>query len=51
MDAYKKVEEMIAKKYGKSTSSRKAMRDSMIADDHAVNVKSNNVPGRTTRPI
>ncbi|HEC04122.1 MAG TPA: hypothetical protein ENI81_11370 [Phycisphaerales bacterium] len=43
MDAYKRIEERMAAKYGKSTTTRKAVGDFMLADDHAVNVKSNSV--------
>lgn len=43
MDAYKKIEERIRKKYGKDETTRKAVGDFMLADDHAVNIKSNNV--------
>ncbi len=43
MDSYKKIEELIANKYGKSTKTRKAIGDFMLSDNHAVNVKSNNV--------
>lgn len=52
MDAYKKIEELIANKYGKSTTTttRKAIGDFMLADDHAVNVKSNNVAKQNYSP-
>src|SRR5262245_49485440 len=43
MDAYRKIENLVAKKYGKSTTTRKAIGDFMLSDSHAVNVKSNNV--------
>lgn len=43
MDAYKQIEGIMAEKYGKPTTTRKAIGDFMLADDHAVNVKSNNV--------
>ena len=50
MDVYKKVEDLIAKKYGKSTTTRKAIGDFMLADNHAVNVKSNNVAKQNYSP-
>ena len=50
MDAYKRIENLIADKYGKSTTTRKATGDFMIADNHAVNVKSNNVDKQNYSP-
>lgn len=50
MDAYKKIEDMMAAKYGRSTTIRKAIGDFMLADDHAVNVKSNNVAKQNYSP-
>jgi hypothetical protein len=50
MDAYKKIEDLMADKYGKSTTTRKAIGDFMLADDHAVNVKSNNVAKENYSP-
>jgi hypothetical protein len=43
MDSYKKIEEWIAQKYGKATETRKSIGDFMLSENHAVNVKSNNV--------
>jgi hypothetical protein len=43
MDEYRIIENLMADKYGKSTTTRKAIGDFMLADNHAVNVKSNNV--------
>jgi len=43
MDAYEKIEEIIAKEYGSSTTTRKAIGDFMLSDTEAVNVKSNNI--------
>ena len=43
MDAYEKIEEIIAKKYGSSTTSRKNIGDFMLSSEEAVNVKSNNI--------
>ncbi|MBD3672919.1 MAG: hypothetical protein HUJ26_05275 [Planctomycetaceae bacterium] len=43
MDAYEEIENIIAKKFGKDTTSRKSVGDFMLSDNHAVNVKSNNV--------
>ena len=50
MDAYKKIEELMVAKYGKSTTSRKAIGDFMVAEDHAVNVKSNNITKQNYSP-
>lgn len=50
MDAYKKIEDQMAKKYGKATTTRKAIGDFILADDHAVNVKSNNVAKQNYSP-
>jgi len=50
MDAYRMIEDLIAKKYGKSTTTRKAIGDFMLAADHAVNVKSNNVAKQNYSP-
>lgn len=43
MDGYEKIEEIIAKKYGSSTTSRKNIGDFMLSSEEAVNVKSNNI--------
>ena len=43
MDAYEKIEEMVAKKYGSSTTSRKNIGDFMLSSEEAVDVKSNNI--------
>jgi len=51
MDAYEKIEAIIAEKYerdGKTT--RKAVGDFMMSDNHAVNVKSNNVEKQNYSP-
>jgi hypothetical protein len=50
MDAYSKIEKLIADKYGKGTTTRKAVGDFMLADNHAVNVKSNNVAKQNYSP-
>ncbi len=50
MDAYRKIENLMADKYGKSTTTRKAIGDFMLADNHAVNVKSNNVAKQNYSP-
>jgi len=50
MDAYKTIEDLMADKYGKSTTTRKATGDFMLSDDHAVNVKSNNVAKQNYSP-
>lgn len=43
MDAYSRIETLMAEKYGKDMTTRKAVGDFMLSEDHAVNVKSNNV--------
>lgn len=50
MDAYSRIEKMMADKYGKGTTTRKAVGDFMLADNHAVNVKSNNVAKQNYSP-
>ncbi len=50
MDAYEIIEQMIAEKFGKETTTRKAVGDFMLTDDHAVNVKSNNVEKQNYSP-
>ena len=50
MDAYKKIEELIATKYGKGLTTKKAVGDFMLTDTHAVNVKSNNVAKQNYSP-
>src|SRR4029077_21232080 len=50
MDAYVRIENLVAKKYGKSTTTRKAIGDFMLSDTHAVNVKSNNVAKQNYSP-
>ena len=50
MDAYSKIEKLIADKYGKDTTARKAVGDFMLAENHAVNVKSNNVAKQNYSP-
>lgn len=50
MDSYKKIEKLIAREYGKSTGTRKAVGDFMLDADHAVNVKSNNVAKQNYSP-
>lgn len=43
MEIYERIEAEVAKRHGATTTSRKAIGDFMLGDDHAVNVKSNNV--------
>lgn len=43
MDTYEKIEQIIANDYGKEMTSKKSIGDFMMDDDHAVNVKSNNL--------
>lgn len=50
MDAYSRIEKMMADKYEKAMTTRKAVGDFMLADDHAVNVKSNNVAKQNYSP-
>lgn len=50
MDAYSKIEKLMADKYGKAMTTRKAVGDFMLADNHAVNVKSNNVAKQNYSP-
>lgn len=50
MDSYKKIEKLIAREYGKSTGTRKAVGDFMLNANHAVNVKSNNVAKQNYSP-
>ncbi len=51
MDAYEKIEVLIAAKYRKAGKmTRKAVGDFMMSDDHAVNVKSNNLAKQNYSP-
>ena len=50
MDAYSVIEKLMAEKYGKAMTTRKAVGDFMLADNHAVNVKSNNVAKQNYSP-
>lgn len=50
MDPSKQIEQLMAKKYAKPTTTRKAIGDFMLTDDHAVNVKSNNVKKQNYSP-
>ena len=50
MDPYSKIEKLIADKYRKDTTTRKAVGDFMLTDTHAVNVKSNNVAKQNYSP-
>ena len=50
MDSYTQIEKLIANKYAKNTTTRKAVGDFMLADNHAVNVKSNNVEKQNYSP-
>lgn len=43
MDIYNKIEALMIEKYGKEATTRKAVGDFMLSENHAVNVKSNNV--------
>ena len=50
MDTYEKIENLMAKKYGAVTTTRKAVGDFMLSEKHAVNVKSNNVDKQNYSP-
>lgn len=50
MDAYEYIQQLMAKKYGQATTTRKAIGDFMLSDKHAVNVKSNNVDKQNYSP-
>jgi hypothetical protein len=50
MDSYKKIEKLIAKKFSKGPTTRKAIGDFMLNENHAVNVKSNNVDRQNYSP-
>ena len=50
MDAYEQIQALMAGKYGKGTTTRKAIGDFMLADNHAVNVKSNNIDKENYSP-
>lgn len=50
MDAYEKIEKLMARKFGNTTTARKAVGDFMLAENHAVNVKSNNVAKQNYSP-
>jgi hypothetical protein len=50
MDAYEEIELLMAQKYQKGTTTRKATGDFMLAENHAVNVKSNNVDKQNYSP-
>lgn len=50
MEAYSQIEKLMADKYKKSTTTRKAIGDFMLAENHAVNVKSNNVDKQNYSP-
>lgn len=43
MDIYEKIEALYAQKFNSNTTSKKALGDFQLSEDHAVNVKSNNV--------
>src|ERR1700676_4702067 len=50
MDAYRRIEKLVADKYGKGPTTRKAVGDFMLTATHAVNVKSNNVAKQNYSP-
>jgi hypothetical protein len=50
MDAYEKIESLIAEKYKANLTTRKAIGDFMLSADHAVNVKSNNLAKQNYSP-
>lgn len=50
MDVYITIEKLVADKYGKGPTTKKAIGDFMLTDSHAVNVKSNNVTKQNYSP-
>lgn len=50
MDKYTKIESLMIAKYGKAATTRKAVGDFMLSENHAVNVKSNNVARQNYSP-
>src|SRR5438552_16931483 len=50
MDAYEQIQVLMAKKHLRGTTTRKAIGDFMLSDNHAVNVKSNNVDKQNYSP-
>ncbi len=50
MDAYKAIEHLMAQKYQQDMTTRKATGDFMLAENHAVNVKSNNLDKQNYSP-
>jgi hypothetical protein len=50
VDNYEIIEDIMANLYGKNTTTRKATGDFMLSNDHAVNVKSNNVKKQNYSP-
>ncbi len=50
MNAYIRIEKLVADKYGKGATTRKAIGDFMLTESHAVNVKSNNVAKQNYSP-
>jgi hypothetical protein len=50
MDAYKAIEHLMARKYKQDMTTRKATGDFMLAPNHAVNVKSNNLDKQNYSP-
>lgn len=50
MDTYAKIEKIIADEYQKDTTTKKAVGDFMLEENHAVNVKSNNLDKQNYSP-
>lgn len=50
MDAYEKIESLMVAKYKAAKTTRKAIGDFMLSEDHAVNVKSNNIEKENYSP-
>src|ERR1700757_2817835 len=50
MDAYEQIQALMAEKYGRAPTTRKAIGDFMLSENHAVNVKSNNVDKENYSP-
>lgn len=50
MDVYNKIESLMIEKYKKEATTRKAVGDFMLSENHAVNVKSNNLDKQNYSP-
>ncbi len=50
MDTYKRIEQIIAKKYKRKLTTKKSVGDFMLDSNHAVNIKSNNIEKENYSP-